>query len=226
LALAAKIAQACGALRDDWNGFNVLHTAAARVGGLDIGFVPGGRGMATAGIVAKAEVLILLGADEVDLGKRNGFTIYIGSHGDHGAHRADVILPGAAFTEKPGTYVNTEGRVQMANRATFPPGEAKEDWAILRALSEACGRTLPFDTLAQLRALLHSRHPHLSAAGEVASGKVADVRALATERTAAGEGPFSQVVADFYLTNPVARASRALADCSRLAAGGKLQAAE
>jgi len=226
LALAAKIAQACGALRDDWNGFNVLHTAAARVGGLDIGFVPGGRGMATAGIVAKAEVLILLGADEVDLGKRNGFTIYIGSHGDHGAHRADVILPGAAFTEKPGTYVNTEGRVQMANRATFPPGEAKEDWAILRALSEACGRTLPFDTLAQLRALLHSRHPHLAAAGEVASGKVADVRALAAERTAAGEGPFSQAVADFYLTNPVARASRVLADCSRLAAGGKLQAAE
>src|SRR5690606_30188267 len=141
LGLAAKIAQAVGALTPEWNGFAVLHTAAGRVGALDVGFVPGKDGKDVAGMMGMVDVLFLLGADELDMnGIGNAFTVYIGSHGDAGAHRADVILPGATYAEKSGTYVNTEGRVQMANRAGFAPGDAKEDWAILRALSDVLGR--------------------------------------------------------------------------------------
>ena len=147
LALAAKAAIAIGALKPDlaWNGFNVLHAAAGRVAGLDLGFVPGRGGLDVDAMLdaagnGKIEIVYLLGADEIDmerLGK--AFVIYQGSHGDKGAHRADVILPGAAYTEKDGTYVNTEGRTQMAARAVFPPGEAREDWTILRALSAVLG---------------------------------------------------------------------------------------
>ena len=118
----------------------MLHTAASRVGALDLGFVPGEGGM-NAAEMAKAgalDVLFLLGADEIDV-PPGAFVVYIGTHGDSGAHRADVILPGAAYPEKSGIYVNTEGRVQMANRAAFPPGDAREDWAILRALSDVLG---------------------------------------------------------------------------------------
>jgi NADH dehydrogenase/NADH:ubiquinone oxidoreductase subunit G len=137
LSLAAKAAEVLGAAKDGWNGFGVLHTAAARVGALDLGFVPGEGGLDVAGMTAAGalDVLFLLGADEIEV-PAGAFVVYQGSHGDKGAHRADVILPGAAYTEKSGTYVNTEGRVQMAARATFPPGDAKEDWAILRALSD------------------------------------------------------------------------------------------
>ena len=151
-ALVAKAAGELGAIKDGWNGFYVLHTAASRVGALDIGFVPGAGGK-TAAEMAKSgalDVLFLLGADEIDV-PPGAFVVYIGTHGDDGAHRADVILPGAAYTEKSGLYVNTEGRVQAANRASFPPGEAREDWAILRALSDALGKKLPYDSLAQLR---------------------------------------------------------------------------
>src|SRR5690606_5202794 len=124
----------------DWNGFSVLHTAAARVGGLDIGFVPGKGGKNVAGMLGDSEVLFLLGADEIEMPATDGaFVVYIGTHGDAGAHRANVILPAATCTEKSGTYVNTEGRVQMTNRAGFAPGQAREDWAILRALSEVLG---------------------------------------------------------------------------------------
>ena len=152
LALAAKAAQALGAIKEGWNGFSVLHTAAARVGGLDLGFVPGqggldARSMAKSGAL---DVLFLLGADEITV-EPGAFVIYQGTHGDRGAARADVILPGAAYTEKSGTYVNTEGRVQMADRANFPPGGAREDWAILRALSDVLGQKLPFDSLRALR---------------------------------------------------------------------------
>src|SRR5690606_24230431 len=151
LGAAARLADAVGTVTPDWNGFAVLHTAAARVGGLDLGFVPGKGGKDVAGMMGGAmDVLFLLGADEIDMSAIGDatFTVYIGTHGDAGAHRADVILPGAAYTEKSATYVNTEGRVQMTNRAGFAPGDAREDWAILRALSEVLGHRLPFDSLA------------------------------------------------------------------------------
>ncbi len=157
LGAARTIAETCNLIRPDWNGFNVLHRAAARVGALDIGFVPGGDGKDVAGIVdgcrsGSVELLYLLGADELDFANTgSAFVIYQGHHGDRGAARADVVLPGCAYTEKDATYVNTEGRVQLGRRAVFPPGEAREDWAILRALSGVLGRPLPFDTLAALR---------------------------------------------------------------------------
>ncbi len=157
LALARSLAESAGFVRDDWNGFNVLHTAAARVGGLDLGFVPGAGGRDVAGILAgcaagEIAAVYLLGADEIDMARLGqAFVIYQGHHGDAGARRADVVLPGAAYTEKDATYVNTEGRVQLAQRAVFPPGDAREDWKILRALSEALGRTLPYDSLGALR---------------------------------------------------------------------------
>ncbi len=146
LAQAAKLAIATGVIKDGWNGFGVLHTAASTVGALDLGFAPGKSGanaaqMTTAGTL---DVLFSLGADEINAADGT-FVVYIGTHGDRGAHRADVILPGAAYTEKSGIFVNTEGRVQMANRAAFPPGDAREDWAILRALSDVLGKRLPFE---------------------------------------------------------------------------------
>ena len=140
LSLAAKAALSLGVVKDGWNGFNVLHSAASRVGGLDLGLVPGEGGL-DAPAMAKAsalDVLVNLGADEIDI-EPGAFVVYIGTHGDRGAHRADVILPGAAYTEKTGIYVNTEGRPQFAERAVFPPGDAREDWSILRALSDPLG---------------------------------------------------------------------------------------
>ena len=143
--LAAKAVVEFGALKDSWNGFSVLHNAASRVAALDLGLVPGAGGLDAAQMVSGGvEVVFLLGADEIEV-VPGAFVVYIGTHGDRGAHRADVILPGAAYPEKSAIYVNTEGRVQMANRAAFPPGEAREDWAILRALSDALGHKLPYD---------------------------------------------------------------------------------
>jgi NADH-quinone oxidoreductase subunit G len=152
--------------------------------------------------------------------------IYIGTHGDRGAHRADVILPGAAYTEKSGMFVNTEGRVQIAGRAGFPPGEAREDWAIIRALSEALGRKLPFDSQFALRAAIFKTAPHLMRLDQIEAGKADDVRALAAKGGAIDKAPFKSTVEDFYLTNPIARASAVMAECSRLAAGHMLTAAE
>ena len=191
LPMAAKIATG-GARDEGWNGLAILHTAASRVGGLDIGFVPGTGGLDVAGMVAAAgageiEILFLLGADEIDtnaLGK--AFVVYVGTHGDAGAHRADVILPGAAYTEKTVTYVNTEGRVQMAHRAAFPPGEARQDWAILRALSDVLGHRLPYDSLTELRAVLYAQHPHLARVDQIASGALDDVTRLAARDAKAG----------------------------------------
>jgi NADH-quinone oxidoreductase subunit G len=228
LALAATAAQVFGAAKADWNGFGVLHTAAARVGALDLGFVPapGGleaRAMAQPGAV---DVLYNLGADEIVIAP-GAFVIYQGSHGDRGAHRADVVLPGAAYPEKSGTYVNTEGRVQLANRATFPPGEAREDWAILRALSDALGHRLPFDSLGGLRRRLYADHPHLGAVDQIAPGDVgAAVASLAALGGETRREPFASPILDFYLTNPIARASAVMAECSALARQALLQAAE
>ncbi len=231
LSAAAKLAGDVGAVADGWNGFSVLHTAAARVGGLDLGFVPGEGGLDTAGMVAAAgsgtlDVLFLLGADEIDtraLGE--AFVVYIGSHGDAGAHRADVILPGAVYAEKSGTWVNTEGRVQVGLRAGFPPGEAREDWAILRALSGVLGTTLPFDSLAQLRARLYAELPHMAREGEIVPA-AADLSALAAVGGTMDGAAFVSPVKDFYLTNPIARASAIMAECSALARGQVKAAAE
>ncbi|MFD0917478.1 NADH-quinone oxidoreductase subunit NuoG [Pseudahrensia aquimaris] len=224
----ADMAVRHGIARDDWNGFNILHTAAARVGGLDLGFVPGEGGMATGEMLENAEVLFLLGADELDMMKRrSGFTVYIGSHGDVGAHHADVILPGAAYTEKSGTWVNTEGRVQMGARAGFAPGEAREDWAILRALSDALGHKLPFDSLAQLRAALYEAYPHFAEIDDVAESDLSGVEGLAKRKGGRlTKAAFVSGVEDFYLTNPIARASAVMAECSARAKGVVLEAAE
>ena len=144
-----------------------------------------------------------------------------------GAHRADVILPGAAYTEKSGTYVNLEGRVQLANRAAFAPGDAREDWAIVRALSDVLGHRLPFDSLAQLRQTLYAEHPHFAALDQIAGSDVGGaVRALAGIRGQASREPFVSPIGDFYLTNPIARASGVMAECSALARGARLEAAE
>jgi NADH-quinone oxidoreductase subunit G len=227
LAAAAQLAQSVGAVKEGWNGFSILHTAAARVGALDLGFVPGEGGL-TARQMAQGgvEVLFNLGADEIDIAP-GAFVIYQGTHGDRGAHRADVILPGAAYTEKSGLYVNTEGRVQLANRAAFAPGDAREDWAILRALSDVLGHKLPFDSLGSLRQKLFAEFPHFAALDEIAAGDVAgSVQALAGLGGQPGREPFVSPIGDFYLTNPIARASGVMAECSALARGAKLEAAE
>ena len=229
LGTAARLADAVGAATPDWNGFAVLHTAAARVGGLDLGFVPGKGGKGVAAMMGSAmDVLFLLGADEIDMGAigDSTFTVYIGTHGDAGAHRADVVLPGAAYTEKSATYVNTEGRVQMTNRAGFAPGDAREDWAVLRALSDVLGHKLPFDSLAQLRSRLYADHPHFAALDAIQEGAPADVLQLAKLAGSLESAPFVSPIRDFYLTNPVARASAVMAECSALARGELRQAAE
>ncbi|MEP4033648.1 NADH-quinone oxidoreductase subunit NuoG [Roseibium polysiphoniae] len=232
LANAAKLAKDVGAISEDWNGFSVLHTAASRVGGLDIGFVPGEGGKSIAAMQDAAskgdlEALFLLGADEMDMSSfGNAFVVYIGTHGDRGAHGADVILPGAAYTEKSGTYVNTEGRVQMADRAGFPPGDAREDWAILRALSAVLGKTLPFDSLGALRALLCEAHPHFLSIDAIEVGSSADVAELAKGAGKMEAAGFANAITEFYLTNPIARASAVMAECSALAKARAAEAAE
>jgi len=187
----------------------VLHTAAARVGAMDVGTVTeGGLLAATDG----ADVIWNLGADELDI-DAGPFVIYQGSHGDRGAHRADVILPGAAYTEENGLFVNTEGRPQLALRAGFAPGEAKENWAILRAVSAEAGKTLPWDSLSALRAQLVAAHPHLGDIDEVPANAVQPLPAEAL-----GQATFRNAVKDFYLTNPIARASALMAELSAAAA--------
>jgi NADH-quinone oxidoreductase subunit G len=218
-ALAARTAVEVGAVKEGWNGFSVLHTVASRVGAFDLGLVPGEGGMAAQDMAAgdALDVLFLLGADEIEVAP-GAFVIYIGTHGDRGAHRADVILPGAAYTEKTGLTVNTEGRVQLINRAGFPPGNAREDWAILRALSDQLGTRLPYDSLNQLRAALFKAHPALARLDVVEPSDAADVRRLPEMSAGAVDrAPFHSPIDDFYLTNPIARASAIMAECSALA---------
>lgn len=226
LSLVAKLAQSVGAVSDEWNGFAVLHTAASRVGGLDLGMVPGEGGVKAADMLTGTDVLFLLGADEMDFSGRTAFTVYIGSHGDEGAQNADVILPGATYTEKSGTWVNTEGRVQQGNRAGFAPGEAKEDWAILRALSDVLGKKLPFDSLGELRAKLYHAHPHFADIDHIQPGNAADLTAVAQKGGDLIKSLFASAVKDFYLTNPIARASAVMAECSALARNNFKAAAE
>ena len=216
LAAARALAEAVGAVSGEWNGFNVLHTAAARVGGLDLGFVPSAGGRDLEGILAgcqrgEIEAVYLLGADEIDMARLGGaFVIYQGHHGDAGAHRADVILPGAAYTEKNGTYVNTEGRVQLAMRATWPPGDAREDWAILRALSAVLGHALPYDSLDQVRRRLVEVNPVFAARHERAPAAWGPFG----EPGAMDPAPFQPPIANYYMTDPISRASETMAKCT------------
>ena len=229
LGQAAKLAAAVNAVSADWNGFAVLHNAAARVGGLDIGFVPGEGGKNVAGMLRRrADVLFLLGADEIDMAKTGGaFVVYVGTHGDAGAHRANVILPGAAYTEKSGTYVNTEGRVQQTNRAGFAPGEAQgglgdPPGAVGCARPASC-RSIRCRSCApsSMRSI-----PHLARIDQVAAGDADDIAKLAKLGGQLNKGIFTSPVKDFYLTNPIARASAVMAECSALAKNGFKQAAE
>ncbi len=223
----ARLAAKAGVVREGWNGFNVLHMAASRVGGLDMGFIPAEGGLAAVEMAKKGalDVLFLLGADEIDASATSAFKIYLGSHGDRGAHGADVILPAAAWTEKPGLYVNTEGRVQMAERVVFPKGEAKEDWAILRALSERLGKTLPYDSLEQLRARLMADHPTFGRIDYLRPAKAFKVEALGNKGEP-GDTAFRSAVADPYLMNPIQRASATMAELSAQRSRPALLAAE
>jgi NADH-quinone oxidoreductase subunit G len=229
LKAAASLGKTIKVVREGWNGWNVLHTAAARVAGLDMGFVPTEGGLATADMLKPGalDVLFLLGADECETAATGAFKIYLGTHGDAGAHKADVILPGAAYTEKNGLYVNLEGRVQQGRRAVFPKGEAKEDWSILRALSEVLGAKLPYDSLDQLRAKLFADHPTFGQI-DYAPGSVAtsfDVGALGADGEVS-DAPFESPIKAFHLTNPIARASVTMAECAAVASGAAKIAAE
>ncbi len=221
LRAAAGLAGEIKLVREGWNGWNVLHTAAARVGGLDLGFIPAAGGLDAAAMLAPGalDVLFLLGADEADFGRTDSFVVYLGTHGDAGAHRADVILPGAAYTEKAGLYVNTEGRVQRGERAVFPKGEAREDWAILRALSAYLGAPLPYDTLDALRDRLFADHPTFAEIGYApgASPAAFDLSGLGSQGELS-DAPLASPVHAFHLTNPIARASVTMAQCAELAA--------
>ncbi len=217
LATARAIAGRFGMLGEGWNGFNVLHTAAARAGALDLGLVPGAGGRDVAGILAGVEsgeigFVYLLGADELDTARLdNAFVVYQGHHGDAGAMCADVILPGAAYTEKDATYVNLEGRPQHARRAVFPPGEAREDWRILRALSDTLGKTLPYDDLAAVRARLVEANPIFGAIGRVVPaewGEFGDPGGI-------DPAPFAAAIDNFYMTDPISRCSETMAACTR-----------
>jgi NADH-quinone oxidoreductase subunit G len=223
LAAARKLADSTNMVRDDWNGFNVLHNAAARVGALDLGFLPQQGGQGLAGILAGAssgaiDTVFLLGADEIDMSRLcKAFVVYQGHHGDKGAARADVVLPGAAYTEKNATYVNLEGRAQHATMAVFPPGLAREDWKILRALSAVLGKPLPYDSLNQLRHRLAQAAPCFAAIDRV---ERAAWGAFGAEGAIAAT-PFVSPIANFYMTDPISRASETMAKCTDLYILGK-----
>ena len=232
LALAAKAAAAVGVVKDGWNGFNILHTAAGRVGALDVCALPGDGGLKTNEMIAAAgqgnmDVMFLAGADEIDTNALGtSFVVYMGTHGDAGAHRADVILPGAAYTEKSATFVNTEGRPQMTARATFPPGEARDDWSIISALAEQLGVTLGWNTLNGLRAAMYAIAPQLALIDSIHSADANELSELAAGEGATSKDGFVSPIKDFYFTNPIARASRIMADCSAIKNRPLLQAAE
>jgi len=226
LKLAAEIGAKAGVVKAGdapWNGWNVLHHAAGRVGALDLGFVPGEGGLDARAMLAEGaplDTLLLMGVDEVSV-PAGPFVIYVGSHGDAGAHRADLVLPSASYVEKSATYVNTEGRVQRTTRAVFPKGEAREDWAIFRAVSERIGKTLPYDSLDALRAKLMADHPSFAGV-DYAPGAATplDLSQIGTSGPVS-EAPFTSAVTAFYATNPIARASTIMAECAQAVAGAR-----
>jgi len=224
-----RLAESVGALKPDWHGFNILHTAASRVGGLDLGFVPGPGCLDAAGMMGGGvDVLWLLGADEFDMARigPETFVVYQGHHGDRGAARADVILPGAAYTEKDGTYVSMEGRVQRGFRAVFPPGEAQEDWRILRAFSEIGGHALPYDSLDALRSRLSSRNAVFARSGVQRFGTSGIAGPASAGDAGMSDAPLRPAISDYYQTNAISRASATMAECSRLYAARFSMAAE
>jgi NADH-quinone oxidoreductase subunit G len=207
LGAALALVSPLGLIRDGWNGFNVVHTSASRMASLVLGYAQK-RGIADVEAAAP-EVVLLLGADEVApdrFGK--AYKVYIGHHGDAGARMADLVLPGAAYAEKHGTYVNTEGRVQRSEKALFAPGEAREDWAILRALSDLLGKPLPFDTFGQLHSAMVAEHSELGRDGLI------ELEWAPPKLDAKAEGPVRYPIADFYLTNAICRASPTMQRCS------------
>jgi NADH-quinone oxidoreductase subunit G len=207
LGAALALVEPLGLNKDGWNGFNVLHTSASRMASLVLGFAQAG-GLADIE-AAKPELVLLLGADEMPADRLNGaYKVYIGHHGDNGARQADLVLPGATYAEKHGTYVNTEGRVQRGEKAAFPPGEAREDWTILRAVSELAGKTLPFDNFGQLRQQMVSEYPELGRDGLI------DLPWSPPKLNAKAEGPIRYPIADFFLTNAICRASPTMQRCS------------
>jgi len=218
-AAARAIADRYGFVKDGWNGFNVLHHAAARAGALDLGFVPAEGGKALSKILdgcrrEEIKLVYLLGVDEFDMERLgNAFVVYQGHHGDAGAHWADVVLPGCAYTEKDATYVNLEGRVQQTKRAVFPPGQAKEDWAIIRALSDALGKPLPYDNLAQLRQRMEKAAPHFANVGEIVSA--AWPKAPEHGEFRISGAPLEEFITNFYMTDPISRASKTMAECTK-----------
>jgi NADH-quinone oxidoreductase subunit G len=219
LAAVKAIARRYNMVKDDWNGFNVLQHAAGRVGALDLGFVPKGHGKDIAGIFdgcrrGEIKLVYLLGADEFDMSLLGeAFVIYQGHHGDDGAHRADVVLPGAAYTEKEATYVNLEGRVQRTKRAVFPPGQAKEDWAIIRALSDTLKKSLPYNSLSELRARMIEVVPHFAHLNDIVP---AAYDAESTTTRTILNAPFDELITNFYMTDPISRASKTMAECTRV----------
>ncbi len=207
LSPALALAKKWKLVREGWNGFNVLHFSAARMGGLMLGFAQKG-GMADL-VKAQPKVLLALGADQMDFTQfPDALKVYIGHHGDTGAHAADIILPAAAFTEKPGTYVSTEGRVQFADKAVFAPGDAREDWTILRALADALGVDVGFNTYAELQAAMIAEVPALGEEG------LADYGSDLPAGGGKASGAISYPIKDFYMTNPIARASATMQRCS------------
>ncbi len=233
LAMARSISETYGAVKEGWNGFNVLHTAAGRVGALDLGFMPGEGGRDLPGILDGAQsgavkLVWLYGADEFDVSQlgpdadNGAFVVYQGHHGDRAAHRADVILPGAAYTEKNATYVNTEGRVQRARMAVFPPGDAREDWRIIRAFSETIGRKLPYDSLTQVRNRLAEVNPVFGTLDRLPEEGLGDFG----EAGKVGSAGFVSPVDNFYMTDPISRASITMAKCMDEIVGRASAAAE
>ena len=217
LSTARQIAETYGVVAKDWNGFNVLHNAAGRVGGLDMDFIPAKGGLDVDGMYKAAEnnkldFVWLLGADEVEMDRLgNAFVVYQGHHGDKGAHGADVVLPGAAYTEKDGIYVNTEGRVQYANRAAFPPGEAKEDWAIIRAFSGHVNKSIGMDSLAEVREALYEAYPDFSDSDIVVAAKWSKFGG----RGKMDATPIMNSLDNFHMTCAISRASETMAECRK-----------
>jgi NADH-quinone oxidoreductase subunit G len=207
LGAALSLVEPLGLLKEGWNGFNVVHTSASRMAGLVLGFAqPAGLADVEA---ADPHLVLLLGADEVAPDKfKRAYKIYIGHHGDNGARMADLVLPGAAYAEKHGTYVNTEGRVQRGEKAAFPPGDAREDWAILRAVSELNGKPLPFDTFDQLRTRMLAEYPQLGRNG------LLELPWSPPQLPAKAQGAVRYAISDFYLTNAICRSSPTMHRCS------------
>ena len=219
LGAALALVDPLGLVRAGWNGFNVIHTAASRMAALILGFVqPGGLADVDA---ANPELVLLLGADEVDPARfGDSYKVYIGHHGDKGAGMADLVLPGAVYAEKHGTYVNLEGRVQRSEKAVFPPGLAREDWTIFRAVSDLVGAPLPFDTFGQLRSAMVADHPELGADG------LLELAWAPPRLEAKASGPVTYPIADFYLTNAICRASPTMQRCSEEITYGRTETLE